>query len=791
MKKLLALILSVCMIFSTFAAVTVFAETENRDIASECTVEAATDGYEDNDAANMFDGKLDTYYMAGKVTDAEGTVLNNTSSNVVWIKLAEHEKITRIETTFGSKADRTTLFGNGGNQNQNFFMYLTDFGPDEGSFDGTNGIVTPAGKTAFRVTNNFSNQSANSTMNVNIAEETAFTYLAIWGPYSSGTCISDLKIFADAEKKEVIPPGAITQLVEKQITPVSAAFTGNQIASADNDANNVIDGQESTMAIVDGYNNHMYIDLGAEYQVTKIEVVYPTEAAITAYLTNVTCDHAASTMNTSTQVRLGTTTPTGTWGNRINGLATVGKSGNVTTYSTDRHASDGAADMNIRYISFTQGTSSNPTAVAEVRVYGMVEVVVDNSNMKNVNVAEGKQVYSNANNAYVAGYPKNMTYEMNAVDGKASTIFAGTTYAINSGDTDINFETVIDLGDAYQITGVKYTPYGGETTSIYGSNSERFDDLEAIASNVATVDNTVQEYEVANKSYRYIVVDRISAEADALLGIRDIEVYAAVQEDDVEAATKYTAGVKVGLNGAVYHTGTVRFGAKEKMNDGIYDHGQDAEKTFVLNATSGTSRYAVMDLGAAYNISAVGLTQALGCSGFNNTALKVIATNDEITESTDLTTVEWTELATGYAYTNVNSKYLLPIEISNDYSFRYVGIKGVSGMGVPFREMDVYASATSYDFGTYTAFASGRDAIVSFSSSEFEGAETVKILVASYDANGALIKLVNDDLDITWNGGGSGSKTLTGAIAEGAVTKKVFILDSLDTLTPLANSITL
>ncbi len=979
MKKLLALILSVCMIFSTFAAVTVFAEAENRDIAPDSTVEMATDGYEDNDAANMFDGDLDTYYMSGKVT-ANGADYS-TSSNVVWIKLAEHEKITRIETTFGTQADRLALFGNGGGQNANFYMWLTDATPDEAVINGTSGMTVPEGKTVFDITGGYASQSSKEKLNANVNKETAFTYLAIWGPYSSGLCISDLKIFADAEKKEVIPPGAITQLVEKQITPVSAGFTGNQIASADNDANNVIDGDESTMAISDGYAHHLYLDLGKEYNITKIEVVYPSEADITTFATAVGATDPVASMNTSSQVYVSAEAfANGTMsGTRINPSTGVGKDKTETyTHSIVSGAKiDPIKDLgNFRYISVTQGGAGTPTAVAEVKVYGMVEEVVggdlvqvnkniatadygttaefgtwgfaefnyenpgyeasnaldsnpttlglgactyndgnnhysgniiivdlgqereitkvnltwptkaqndaaklaigskmtNNMNQsgvvfltnsypvasevsdvnysgtgvslyggngltaqatlantaggtyryacifvpyscglsiadievyanimeeavpaESINVAEGKQVYSNANNAYVSGYEKNFTYEMNAVDGKASTIFAGTTYAINEGDTGINFETVIDLGDAYQITGVKYTPYGDETTSIYGSNSERFDDLEAIATEVATTDGTVQEYDVANKSYRYIVVDRISAEAGALLGIRDIEVYAAVAEDDVEAATKYTAGVKVGLYGDVYHTGTVRFGgAKENMNDGIYDHGQDAAGTFVLTpAASGQHQYAVMDLGAAYNISAVGLTQALGCTGFNNSGFKVIATNDEITESTDLTTVEWTELATGYAYTDVNSKYLLPIAINNDYSFRYIGIKGASGMGIPIREMDVYASAQSYDFGTYTAFASGRDVIVNFSSSEFEGAETAKVLIASYDANGVLIKLVNEDLDITWNGGGSASETYTGAIAEGAVKKVVFFLDADDITTPLANCITL
>ena len=38
---------------------------------------------------------LDTYYMSGKVT-ANGADYTS-SSNVVWVKLGEHEKITKIE----------------------------------------------------------------------------------------------------------------------------------------------------------------------------------------------------------------------------------------------------------------------------------------------------------------------------------------------------------------------------------------------------------------------------------------------------------------------------------------------------------------------------------------------------------------------------------------------------------------------------------------------------------------------------------------------------------------------
>ena len=141
MKKYLALMLCVCMIFSTFAMMNVSAATQNKDIAPLSVVEFATAGYGENIADNMFDGKLDTYYMAGRVTDAEGAELSTSSSNTVWVKLADHEKITRIEATFGSKADRTALFGNSGNQNQNFYMYLTVFGPVEGSFDGTKPIL--------------------------------------------------------------------------------------------------------------------------------------------------------------------------------------------------------------------------------------------------------------------------------------------------------------------------------------------------------------------------------------------------------------------------------------------------------------------------------------------------------------------------------------------------------------------------------------------------------------------------------------------------------------------------
>lgn len=978
MKKLLALILCVCMVLTTFTVMTVFAETVNRDIGPDSTVEMATDGYEDNDAANMFDGDLDTYYMSGKVT-ANGADYTS-SSNVVWVKLGEHEKITKIEATFGSKADRMALFGNDGNQNQNFYMYLTDFGPDEGSFNDS-GIITPAGKTAVRVTNGYGNQSGYSSMKVSVNEDATFTYLAIWGPYSSGLCISDLKILADAEKKEeVIPPGATTQLVEKQITPLVADFTGNQIASAANDANNVIDGDESTMAISDGYANHLYVDLGKAYNITKIEVVYPAEADVTTFAATVGAADPVASMNTSSQVYVSADAfANGTMsGTRVNPSTNVGK-GKTETYTHSIVSGakiDPIKDLGeFRYISVTQGGGGTPTAVAEIKVYGMVEEIVGgdlvqvNKNVatekysatagfgswgapgfsyenagyeaskvldsdpttlglgaciyndgnnhysgnilvidlgqqrevtklklvwptvdqytaakqaigskltsimnqsgvifltnsypvstelsgttysgtgvtlysgtgltaqttltntdgnkyqyacifvpyscglaindvevyanimeaaapaESVNVAEGKQVYSNAKNATLSGNPKAMTYEMNAVDGKSNTIFAGTTYAINEGDEDINFETVIDLGDAYKVTDVKFNPYGGETTSIYGSNSEIFDDLEAIASDVATTDKTVQEYTGINKSYRYIVVDRISAEEGALLGIRDIEVYADIQEEDVEDAKASTAGVKVGLNGDVYYTGEIRFGgAKENMNDGIYDHGVDAAGTFVLAATAGTSNYAVMDLGAAYNISAIALSQALGCSGFNNSAFKVVATNDVITDTTDLTTVEWTELATGHAFPDMNSKYLLPIDINTDYSYRYIGIKSGNNAGIPIREMDVYASAASYDLGTYTAFATGRDVTVGFTSSDGSGVDKIKVAIASYDANGALINIVIEDLSIDWTNGGYASETFNGAIAAGAASKKVFFLDVSDLTNPLANCVTL
>ena len=106
------------------------------------------------------------------------------------------------------------------------------------------------------------------------------------------------------------------------------------------------------------------------------------------------------------------------------------------------------------------------------------------------------------------------------------------------------------------------------------------------------------------------------------------------------------------------------------------------------------------------------MTQLYDCSGFDEAGFKFVAANDSIIETTDLTTANWVDLSSGTdKFATHQSMYALPAAVDADVAYRYVGIVGNQGKGMPLREMTVCADAVSYDFGTYTAFASGNDGV--------------------------------------------------------------------------------
>ena len=78
-----------------------------------------------------------------------------------------------------------------------------------------------------------------------------------------------------------------------------------------------------------------------------------------------------------------------------------------------------------------------------------------------------------------------------------------------------------------------------------------------------------------------------------------------------------------------------------------------------------------------------------------------------------------------------------------------------------------------------------------FTSDATEGADSTKVLVASYDAYGALINIVSEKFYIDWTNGGAGSDLYEDVIVAGAATTKVFIIDPASELSSLANCITL
>ena len=212
------------------------------------------------------------------------------------------------------------------------------------------------------------------------------------------------------------------------------------------------------MAIVDGYGRGVYVDLGAEYDLTSLSITLPSADEITAYATDngIALAEAVSVVNTGAQIRVGgndygqylTGNSCFSGGTRINTASqNIGK-GTTVTYSNLSA---------VRYISVAPTAGSTPIAVTDIVVRGMVEVGATQTVNKQITPV-------------AAGYYNNNIE--NTTTNKAENVIDGSESTMTLVDGSSSSYLFVDLGAEYDLTKVEVVlPNDADITSFIAANS--------------------------------------------------------------------------------------------------------------------------------------------------------------------------------------------------------------------------------------------------------------------------------------------------------------------------------
>ncbi len=451
MKKVLSIILAVCLIGSLLVMPVSAGTLMEKDITPVASGITSNDiaANAANVGSNVVDGDADT--MA--IVDGYG--------RGVYVDLGAEYDLTSLDIVLPS-ADEITSFVS---ENEialaeavsavNTGAHIRVGGESYGSY--LTGNATINGGTRL----NIASQNIGKGKTVTYTNLSAVRYIVVT-PTASSTpiAVTDIKV------RGMVEVGG-TQTVNKQITPVGVSCVNNPLENTTtNKADNVIDGKESTMTLVDNSGAYLYVDLGAEYDITRLEVVLPNSTDVTDFITANNFDtNEASKYNTACQIWASNTINARTV--RVNADSQNIGLGKTKTY-TDANTWTGGiyGTDKYRYITFYAGGYDYPVAISEVRVYGMVtEEVVCEAEIVNIGAQYGVESDGNlATNATITGEYKNSGSNYPAydrsylIDNDPSTVaLIGGRVQFSTGNSTAAI-IILDLGAPRYLTNVKLDP---------------------------------------------------------------------------------------------------------------------------------------------------------------------------------------------------------------------------------------------------------------------------------------------------------------------------------------------
>ncbi len=164
----------------------------------------------------------------------------------------------------------------------------------------------------------------------NLDGATEYKYVAVHVPSATYPCaLKDLRIWADVEKEDVEEDTSDKIIVNKTVTADATAelYQGTTVFNNTGyEAEKMLDGDSSTFAYgkISGYSGHFaVVDLGEEYDITKIMLDFPQTAEVQTAIDNLSTEGApfnatASNTNIRTVVVLSNTKPLASMFNGLN-----------------------------------------------------------------------------------------------------------------------------------------------------------------------------------------------------------------------------------------------------------------------------------------------------------------------------------------------------------------------------------------------------------------------------------------------------------------------------------------
>ncbi len=327
MKKALVFLVCFSIIFSmTYIPGFTVDDTENETIivnklvSKNATAEFyhssgvfSNPGYESD---KMFDGDVSTFGY-GKLSGASG--------HLVVIDLGKEYDITKISINFPQTTEIQSAIealstvenpfkATASEANIRSVVVLSNTKPatsmikDNYTYTGEGKVVCD-GSASIRYSKTFTDSE--------IEDENDYRFIGVWTPYSYGIAISEISVWADVEQTV----GVDTTIVNKSVTKDSQAefyHNSGKFSNTGYEAKNMLDGDVSTFGYgkLSGASGHLaVIDLGKEYDITKISINFPQtteiQSAIDALSTTENEFKAkAGDANTRTVVVLSNTKPT-------------------------------------------------------------------------------------------------------------------------------------------------------------------------------------------------------------------------------------------------------------------------------------------------------------------------------------------------------------------------------------------------------------------------------------------------------------------------------------------------
>ena len=222
----------------------------------------------------------------------------------------------------------------------------------------------------------------------NLDGVTEYKYVAVHVPSATYPCaLKDLRIWADVEKDEVEEEPTDKIIVNKTVTKDATAELYQRTTLFNNagyEAEKMLDGDSSTFAYgkISGYSGHLaVVDLGAEYDITKILLNFPEESEVQTAITALSTPEkafnaAAGDANIRTVVVLSNTKPATSMFSGLNytGAGKIVYNANTKLSNPATFEDSQIEDENdYRYIGIWTPYSYG-LAVSEINVWADVEV---------------------------------------------------------------------------------------------------------------------------------------------------------------------------------------------------------------------------------------------------------------------------------------------------------------------------------------------------------------------------------------------------------------------------------